>query len=299
MEALLGLFGPSVSQLKARGDVEGLLGLLSSGDEKKRQEAEWALVGLGPPVIQALIARAHDVPLPAGRVLSRIGDPAVKPVSAALFSGNPHMCVALILLTSERAKYAFSHLCDAALSHPSRIVRVACRRQLDEILGPYWFGEDLEVPGYPPSQETRALDPGTVANAIDGLLKTRFFAARVANSGTLAHELDWYNTPHALSPIRSRKVRAVDDSLGEARKLAAIAEGCLAGCFRFCEARGLDSEAVLGEIPKTVELIREVRAGLHWGGFEALDHDGEDPPVTVKPNSRATVLTTKLLQATL
>jgi hypothetical protein len=230
---------------------------------------------------------------------SRIGDPAVKPVSGALFAGNGDMYFALIMLTYEHAKYAFSHLCDAALSHPSHATRLMCRQELDELLGPYWFGEDYEMPGYPPHQATKVVEPGAVAEAIDGSLKTRFFAASVADCGAFADGLDWHNTPRALIPVRSRKARAFIDSRDEARRLAAIAERCLAGCLRFCEAKGLDAATVFNEIPKTVELIRDVRAGLHREGSTSVDHDDEDPPVTVKPSSRATILTKKLLEARL
>jgi HEAT repeat protein len=89
---LFGLFGPpNVENLKAKGDVQGLIKALGyEKDESVRRKAAQALKGLGwwrvfEPLTGALKSKNKYVRQGAARVLGQIGDvQAVEPLVATL-----------------------------------------------------------------------------------------------------------------------------------------------------------------------------------------------------------------------
>jgi len=90
MSFLQSLFKPNVEKLKAKGDVKGLVKALEYyKDSKVRPEAADALVKLGTPAVEPLVAALKESDKDAGRcaaeALGKIGDVrAVEPLIAAL-----------------------------------------------------------------------------------------------------------------------------------------------------------------------------------------------------------------------
>jgi HEAT repeat protein len=90
------LFGPpNVEEMKAQGDVKGLIQALDyekSGDEHVRSAAVEALVKIGAPAIEPLIAALQDedegLHNAAAAALARFGPEAVEPLLAALKVGH-------------------------------------------------------------------------------------------------------------------------------------------------------------------------------------------------------------------
>lgn len=81
----MGLFGPNVKRMKAKGDVGGLIALLESGDEQLAEQAEDALGDLGAPAVAGLLpflSSDRMIRWTASGILQRIGEPAVEPLSA-------------------------------------------------------------------------------------------------------------------------------------------------------------------------------------------------------------------------
>ena len=88
------LFGPpNVEKMKARRDVNGLIKALRYRKDKGvRQAAAEALVKIGAPAVEPLIAALKDesfsVRQAAAEALGKIGAPAVEPLIAALKDQN-------------------------------------------------------------------------------------------------------------------------------------------------------------------------------------------------------------------
>ena len=91
------LFGPNIEELKARGDVEGLIGALEDSDEYVRWKAAYALGEIGDeravePLIEALKDSDEYVRWGAASALGKIGDKrAVEPLIEALKDSNEYV----------------------------------------------------------------------------------------------------------------------------------------------------------------------------------------------------------------
>ena len=81
----MALFGPNVEKLKAKGDIKGLIKLLNyTKDERVLFSAMQALVDIGEPAVEPLIAALDDYGLFAVPPLVDIGQPAVGPLTAVV-----------------------------------------------------------------------------------------------------------------------------------------------------------------------------------------------------------------------
>jgi len=96
----MGLFGPNIQKMQARGDVPGLIKVLGqSRDTRTQDAAAKALADIGDqavlPLIAALTRTSPRLRFAASRILGQLGDRrAVEPLIAALYDRDMHVCEA-------------------------------------------------------------------------------------------------------------------------------------------------------------------------------------------------------------
>lgn len=132
------LFGsPNIDGLKVKGDIQGLVKASLHRDAQVRQAAVEALVKIGAPAVEPLIAalqhRDNAIRITSAKVLGQIGDGrAVKALTAALEDKNVDVRQAVTEALAKVGTPAVESLI-TALQHKDNAVRTASARVLGQI----------------------------------------------------------------------------------------------------------------------------------------------------------------------
>lgn len=296
----MGLFGPDTDKLKAQYDTDGLVKLLQSRREKVREAASIALSELGAEAVEPVMRNASMIGQPAEVTLTLIGEPAVGPVTQAVWAGETRLMTTLTMLAAVEAPRAYKAVCDVAVSHPSETARVAGQLYVEEVLGndrgTGVFGrnlEDLQRVLELPSES--APNPGNVAAVIQPILRNAL--QREIDMGSSAGiSLD---TPDWLP---SSSILREDWRFEEWAFRIGVAQGLLAGAEECCRGAGFFGlRDVLGLM--TIRLwVRDMEARWRLSGASRwLIEEGDFPEgateVWPDPNQPALIFTRALLRA--
>lgn len=143
----MGLFGPNVEKMAANRDVNGLIDVLASGNDKQRERAAQALVSMGEDAVRPLMARIEAVGEPAENALAMVGPPALGPVVDALHAGQTRYLNTLSLMCIVGVPGALTAMRDLAQSGPDEFQREAARDCLDLMVRE--FGVTIPACGHP------------------------------------------------------------------------------------------------------------------------------------------------------
>lgn len=142
------VFGPRVSSLARRGDVDGLIALLGPLD-KRDVQARHALIALGADAVPALLSLALSDPEPSSgtlpprvaaalTVLVLIGEPTMRAATQVIRSNDDRRVVATA------AELLHRTACELHVEVPDDV-----KREVERKTGADWAHISGEAPGAP------------------------------------------------------------------------------------------------------------------------------------------------------
>ena len=137
----MGFFGPNVDRMKAAGDVDGLIQLLS-GKQSVKNKAGQALVDIGEPAVGPLIDALGTVGEPAATALAAMGPDwdTFDSVCDVLEGGNQTGQFAAVHTLTLWAMLghspSYERLLSAASDHPNVATKTCCGFALQDVADP-------------------------------------------------------------------------------------------------------------------------------------------------------------------